>query len=170
MTLQKGWVIERIRRQHIRDRFHSGERSLDEFLHRYARQNEERDVSRTFVATEPGQLVVLGYYSLRAGSVSASSLPESARRRLPAYPVPVVHLGRLAVDTSARGRRLGEALLVHALRKAEHVSREVAAYAVEVMAIDDAARAFYRHYGFQELLDDRLHLYLPMKVIRKLVE
>ncbi|MBI4564302.1 MAG: GNAT family N-acetyltransferase [Planctomycetes bacterium] len=82
--------------------------------------------------------------------------------------MPVVHLGRLAVDRSVQGRRLGEFLLAFALQKAEVVSESIGALAVEVVSVNEAARRFYERYGFQGLVDDRLHLYLPMKTIAKL--
>jgi GNAT superfamily N-acetyltransferase len=162
------WVVERIRKAHRREGFDCGEPSLNEFLRAYARQNDDLELGRTFVATLPGESRVLGYYTLRAGSVIIENLPEEDRKRFPKYPVPVVHLGRLAVDRSTQGQRLGEFLLIHALRKAAAVSQEVAAFAVEVIAINETAHAFYLKYGFRELRDDRRHLYLPMKMVRKL--
>ena len=122
------------------------------------------------MATRPGDLVVQGYTTLRSGALSAATLPEAERNRLPNYPVPVVHMGRLAVDRAVQGQRLGEALLVDALRRAYAASKDVAAYAVEVIAINDKARSFYIKYGFQEMLDDRLHLYLSMKIVSGLAE
>jgi GNAT superfamily N-acetyltransferase len=162
------WIVEGIRKDHHRDRFDCGQVSLNEFLHRYARQNDDLELGRTFVAILPGDLRVLGYYTLGAGSMRMENLPDEERRRLPRYPVPVIHLGRLAVDRSVQNQRLGQFLLIHALRKAWTAAREVAAYAVEVVAIDDRAHAFYEKYGFHELRDDRLHMYLSMKTIGKL--
>lgn len=162
------WIVEGIRKGHQRDRFDCGQASLDEFLHRYARQNDDLELGRTFVAILPGDLRVLGYYTLGAGSIEVEHLPEEERRRLPRYPIPVIHLGRLAVDRSVQSLGLGRFLLVNALRRAWTASREVAAFAVEIVAIDDRARAFYAKYGFRELRDDRLHMYLSMKSIGKL--
>ncbi len=165
------WNIEHLRREHRRDQFSCGEPSLDEYLAKYARQNDDKGLGRTFVATRPGNLVVQGYATLRGRALSAATLPEAERKRLPNYPVPVVvHMGRLAVDRAAQGQRLGEALLVDALRGAYAASKDVAAYAVEVIAINEKARAFYLKYGFQEMLDDRLHLYLTMKIVSGLAE
>jgi GNAT superfamily N-acetyltransferase len=162
------WIIESIRKGHLRDRFECGQASLDEFLRRYARQNDELELGRTFVAVLPGNLRVLGYYTLGAGSINLENLPEEERRHLPKYHLPVIHLGRLAVDRSVQNQHLGKFLLIHALRKAWTASRDVAAYLVEVVAIDERARAFYAKYGFREMRDDRLHLYLSMKTIGKL--
>lgn len=162
------WIVEPIRRQHTRDSFDCGVSELNEFLRRFARQSDDLAIARTFVAVRPGDPVVRGYYTLRTGQVEIMNLPPDDAKRLPRYPVPVVHLARLAVDKTVQGQRLGETLLVDALKKALAVSRSAAAYAVEVLAIDDTARAFYLKYGFKELIDDRRHLYLSMRTIEAL--
>jgi GNAT superfamily N-acetyltransferase len=115
---------------------------------------------------EPPDVRVRGYYTLSAGALSLDALPESARKKLPRHPIPVAHLGRLAADQSARGMRLGEFLLLDALRRASGSADELGVHAVEVYAIDDDAWRFYLKYGFTPLVDDPLHLYLPMKTIR----
>lgn len=79
-------------------------------------------------------------------------------------------VARLAVDHTARGQRLGETLLIHALRSAQRAAKIVGLYAVVVDALDQTARSFYLKYGFNSLTDDHLHLYLPMKAIDKLEE
>ena len=121
----------------------------------------------SFVAIRPGTHVVCGYYSLAAGSVSFASLSETQKKRLPRYPVPVIHLGRLAVDRVSQGRGLGEFLLIDAFARIAVVEESVGVHAVEVVAIDEAAKRFYLKYGFTELLDDPHHLFMPMKLIRK---
>jgi GNAT superfamily N-acetyltransferase len=135
------------------------------FLKQFAGQNEDRGLSRTFVMTEAGQNQVIAYHCISSGAVSFEEMPE---RRLPRYPIPVVHLGRLAVDLRHQGQGMGEFLLMDAFRRAQLVAQQVGVYAVEVRAIDEAARQFYLKYGFTELKDDKLHLYLPMSVIKKL--
>ncbi len=161
------WSIEPIRKDHDRADFVCGHPGLDEFLLRFARQNEEKGFSRTYVGTRPGELRVLGFFSLSSGSVATAMLPEQERRKLPRYPVPVVPLGRLAVDRSVRGRGLGEALLLKAFRVAIEVSGVLGVYAIEVLAKDDGARGFYERYGFRTLLDDPHHLYLSIRTVRK---
>ncbi|MGH9899923.1 MAG: GNAT family N-acetyltransferase, partial [Pyrinomonadaceae bacterium] len=140
------------------------EPSLNEFLKRFARQNDEKSISRTYVAVLPAEPKIYGYYSISSGSIQFDTIPE----KLPRYPVPVMHLGRLAVDVSAREQGLGKILLLDALRRAASVSKQLGIYAVEVYALNDAARTFYLKYGFTPLLDNELHLYLTMKAIRKL--
>jgi len=163
------WSITPLAERHLREPFHCGVAELDEFLKRYARQNDERGISRTYVATRGGDLRVLGYYTLRAGAVAAEDLPPAEVRRLPRYPVPVVHLARLAVDRTVAGEGLGALLLVSSLARAQRISQEIGAYAVEVMAKTEGAALFYEKFGFRRLADDRLHLYLSMKTVAKLL-
>ena len=63
---------------------------------------------------------------------------------------------------------MGEALLMHALRSAQRAAEIIGIYAVVVDAFDESAKKFYLKYGFAELTDDCLHLYLPMKAIERL--
>lgn len=170
MPEASNWLVETIRREHVRDCFDCGIVELNEFLKKFARQSEDLAIARTFVARRPKDLLVRGYYTLRTGQVEVSNIPPEDTKRFPRYPVPVIHLARLAVDKTVQGERLGETLLMDALEKALAVSRSVAAYAVEVVSIDDSARRFYLKYGFKELIDDQLHLYLPMRIVTKLFD
>jgi predicted GNAT family N-acyltransferase len=77
-------------------------------------------------------------------------------------------IGRLAVDRHFAGQGFGKVLLVDALRRSLEQSRQIAARAVVVDAKDDAARAFYDHYGFRSLLEHQSRLFLPMKTIEQL--
>ncbi len=67
-----------------------------------------------------------------------------------------------------RGRGLGVSLLLDALALAERLANDLGLHAVEVRAIDEKAQGCYLHHGFEPLLDDPHHLYLPMKAVRKL--
>jgi GNAT superfamily N-acetyltransferase len=157
-------LIERLKSGHERESFDCGEPTLNDYLRRFARQNDDKGLGRTFVAVEPGSAEIQGYYALSSGGVRFDLVPVN----LPRYPVPVAHLGRLAVDLKHQGKRIGETLLLDALARAERAAEQLGIHAVEVVAIDDSARAFYLKYGFTPLLDDPRHLYLPMKTIRKL--
>ena len=163
------WVVEPFARRHERDGFACGQVALDEFLRVRVSQYEKRRLGKTFVAVPTGGPRVLGYYTLAASSVSFDQVPADAARKLPRHPLPVVLLARLAVDRSAQGRRLGEGLLLDALQRALDVSSGLGVHAVEVDAIDDAAVAFYRKYGFTPLLDDAHHLYLPIATVEVLL-
>ncbi len=158
------YVIEPLSPSHDRAAFDCGEPTLDDFLKRFARQNDEKGLSRTYVAVLPGEPKIYGYYSISSGALQFSTMPE----KLPRYPVPVIHLGRLAVEVDTKGRGLGKILLLDALKRAASVSKQLGIYAVEVYALNTVARDFYLKYGFAPLLDDERHLYLTMKAIRKL--
>lgn len=121
-------------------------------------------MGRTFVAVAAGDPAIKGYYTLANGALKFDNVPE----KLPRYPIPVAHLGRLAVDVSARGQGLGEYLLLDALARIAAIAGQIGIYAVEVYALSEPAKNFYLKYGFRPLLDDALHLYLPMKAVRKL--
>ncbi len=125
-------------------------------------------MARTYVCVRNDEPLVLGYYALCSHRVRYEALSHDQAKGLPKIDVPVVLLGRLAVDQSAQGKGLGELLLVDALRKVQHVADLIGVRAVEVDAIDDRARSFYSRFGFLSLEDDRLHLFLPMHDIRQL--
>ncbi len=156
--------IEILLPAHDRDSFDCEEESLNDFLKRFARQNNEKGLGRTYVAILPGENKIFGYYTISSGAVSFANLPEN----LPRYPIPVAHLGRLAIDKTAKGQGLGKALLIDALKRIAEVSEQLGIYAVEVYALNEAAKNFYLKFGFTELKDDLFHLYLPMKIVRRL--
>ncbi|MGI8640883.1 MAG: GNAT family N-acetyltransferase [Pyrinomonadaceae bacterium] len=161
--MKPDFVIESLGRHHRREDFDCGEESLNEFLKKYARQNSIKGFGRTFVAVLPGSAEVSGYYTLSSGSVSFKVVPE----KLPRYPIPTAHLGRLAADLKMRGQGLGELLLIDALERAVLVAAEIGIYAVELFALTENAKKFYLKYGFVPLEDDDKHLYLPIETLRK---
>jgi GNAT superfamily N-acetyltransferase len=162
------WDIQRLDRSHDRTAFDCGTPAIDDWLKRLAGQHERRDLARVYVAVEGDERRVLGYYALSTHHVVCDALPEEQAKGLPSLDVPVILLGRLAVDKTVQGRGLGEHLLIDALRRADHIAGHIGVRAVEVHAIDDAARGFYLKYGFVSLQDDLNHLYLPMHVVRQL--
>ena len=154
---------------HDRRSFSCGEPKLDEFLRNFASQNESKDLTRTYILVEKASpTVVVGFSSARYGQVAFDELPEAARKGLPRYPVPTFHIARFAVASAFQGAGLGELLLLHALRAAQDSAEKAGLFAVEVVAKTEAAKAFYGKYGFKPLLDDTMHLYLSMKVVRSL--
>jgi GNAT superfamily N-acetyltransferase len=159
------WRIEPLHASHERGEFSCGKASLDDFLRLRATQYGKRRLGRTYVALFPGATKVAGYYTLAASAIAVANLPPEVTRRLPKHPVPVLLLGRLAVDQNARGKGLGKALLRDALRRSLDLSEQLGLFAVEVVAIDADAKEFYRKFGFVPLLDNDLHLFLPIKTI-----
>jgi GNAT superfamily N-acetyltransferase len=131
---------------HRLDEFVCGEPSLDDWLKRRALANQSSGASRTFVVVDEGGRV-RGYYALAAGAVSHELATSNVRRNMP-DPVPVMVLGRLAVDRGTQGLRLGAALLQDAVKRAVAVSNDAGVRALLVHALHERARQFYEHYGF----------------------
>ncbi|WP_246791992.1 GNAT family N-acetyltransferase [Burkholderia perseverans] len=148
---------------HDRTQFECGTPALDRYLRETVSQDVKRRVAACFVMLD--REVVVGYYTLSAASIALAELPREVTRKLPRYPaIPAVRMGRLAVDGRYRGRGLGGALLVNALRRS--ASSEIPAVALTVDAKDEGAAAFYRHFGFQPLTHDPLALFLPLATVK----
>jgi len=82
--------------------------------------------------------------------------------------VPVILLTRLAVDTSAQGRKIGRALVLDALARVNAAADDIGVRALLIHAKDEEARAFYMHLAeFEPSPTDPLHLFLLMKDLRK---
>ena len=163
------WNIRRLDEEYEWDEFSCGESDLDTFLQQHAEENDRRGVSRLRVATRSDEVRIAGYYASATGVFQRQHLPKQSRSGLPGYPLPTIHMGRLAVDKESQGQRLGEFLLFHFLQMALDVSGKVGVFAVDVWAKHDKARAFYLRYGFFPLIDDPLHLFLPMDSVRELL-
>ncbi|MBS0262943.1 MAG: GNAT family N-acetyltransferase [Planctomycetes bacterium] len=163
------WVIESFNKAHDRSAFTCGKPVLDDFIRARVSQYEQRRLGKTFVLVPVGEQRVIGYYTLAAGAVAFENLPTAASRKLPKHPVPVILLARLAIDQSVQAQRLGERLLLDALQRAWDLSNKLVAHAVAVDALDDDAVGFYTRYGFEPLLDNPRHLYLPMTTIAQVL-
>lgn len=145
------WRIAPLSEAHDAAEFSCGKPSLDTFIRRYALRNQRNDIGRTFVGVQPRSSRVQGYYTITSGKVVHENLPDEERRMLPRYPVPVVLIGRLAVDRQAQGHGLGATLLLDALHVAQEASKLMGVWGVEVDALDEDARSFYLKYGFRSL-------------------
>lgn len=160
---------ERLSATHDVSTFENGRHpDLDSWL----RQALEREATgRTFVSCFAGTRRVAGYYALATGSVERPRVPRAKLRAgLPGH-APVVLLARLAVDALAQGRGLGRSLLVDALGRAAGVTRDVAAFAVAVHAIDADAAAFYAKFGFADMPGDggaARTMFLPLRSLAAL--
>lgn len=150
--------------EHLVNEFDSGYDSLDRWLRQSARANQRSRASRTYVVCSDGRVVA--YYALASGAVERHTTPGPIARRMP-DPIPVIVLGRLAVDRHWQGRGLGPALLKHAMMRTLHVSTQVGVRALLVHAIDDAACRFYRHYGFKPSRFDDYTLMLSIADIAR---
>jgi ribosomal protein S18 acetylase RimI-like enzyme len=136
-----------------RDAFDCGKEPLNSFLRRFARQNDAKGIGKTWVALDPSGQSIAGCFTLGAAQITFQELPETLRRRLPAYPIPAVRLSRLAVDRRWQGHKLGELLLGDAVRRGALAAEQIGILLMVVDAKDSAAAAFYAKYGFLALPD-----------------
>ncbi|WP_246487077.1 GNAT family N-acetyltransferase [Candidatus Nitrotoga fabula] len=149
---------------HLLNDFECGERVLNEWLKRRAMSNQLTGASRTFVVVDEENRV-RGFYALAAGAVSHQLATSSVRRNMP-DPVPVMVLGRLAVDRRVQGNKLGAAMLQDAVNRAIAVSRNAGVRALLVHALHEHARQFYEHYGFQESPQHPMTLMLRLDTVK----
>lgn len=161
--------IEPISKSHNRQDFNSSRSSLNEYLKKHARQNDVKNIAKTYIAAN-AENKILGYYSLSTSSIEFEELPEGFAKQLPHYPVPAALIARLAVDSRVEGQGLGPRLLIEALQQILSVSNEMAIKVVLVDAIDEEAKGFYLHFGFIELPGHDLKLFLPIETIEQLLK
>lgn len=159
------WRIVPYDRQPGREDFRCGVEELDHYLRANAAQQVRRGLTALMVCEEPSSRRIVGYYTLSSYKIVTDSFPADAKKGLPTF-VPATLLGRLAVDTEYHGQRLGATLLTHAMKRAADAAEVVALYALVVDAKDDAAKRFYRHFGFQEFADVPMRLFIPMRQLR----
>jgi GNAT superfamily N-acetyltransferase len=147
--------------------FASGEVSLDDWLRKRARANQASGASRTYVICEG--LRVIGYYALASGAVALTGVPGRFRRNMP-NPVPVVILGRLAVDRSWQGKGLGRALFRDAAQRVVQAAETIGIRGILVHAISEEARNFYLALGFEECPGQPMMLVVTLSDLRCALE
>lgn len=151
---------------HRVDAFDCGVAVLDDWLKRRALKNERAGASRTYALCDGDE--VIGYYCLATGAVDHDEAPSALRRNMP-DPIPVVVLGRLAVDRRFQSRGLGRALLRDAILRATQVAELAGAVALLVHALSDDARRFYQSCGFVGLPSQPMTLCLMMRTAHQAV-
>jgi GNAT superfamily N-acetyltransferase len=138
---------ERLSPEHDISSFDSGVSQLNDWLKRRALGNEKSGASRTYVVCAGGRGRVVGYYALASGTVAHSQVTGKVRRNMP-EPIPVMVLGRLAIDRAYQGRRLGASLLRDAILRTLQAAEIAGIRAILVHAISDDAKKFYERCGF----------------------
>jgi len=140
--------IRPLRADDDRSRFHSGDPDLDRFFLKYAGQNQFRHhIGTTYVAAEGGR--ILGFATIAPGQLESEELSTLLGKRLPDYPLPVLRLARLAVDSSHRGQGIGKELLLAVFELSVAMSAKYGCVGVVVDSKPDAVK-FYSHFGFIE--------------------
>ncbi len=151
--------------QHDVTHFDCAEESLNRWLQVSAFRSEGKS-ARTYV-TCVGDVVV-AYYCLSAGSIDHQSVPGRVRRNMP-NPIPVLLLGRMAVDRDSQGHGLGRFMFRDAMLRTARASLEIGIRAMLVHALTEDSKCFYMRSGFQESPIDPMMLMLPIEAIQKAI-
>lgn len=147
--------------------FDCGVPSLDDWLQRRALRNQASGASRCFVVAEGTR--VIGSYTLSAGVIERAAVPGRLRRQTPES-LPVLLLGRMAVDRRWHNRGIGQGMLRDALLRAVAISTEAGVFAVLVHALSDSARQFYLSRGFVESPLRPMTLMMTLATVRAILQ
>ncbi len=161
-------TVEPLASHHDRAAFSCGVPELDNYILRFAAQQDKRDISRTLVAVPAkGSDEIMGYYTLSNYGLEFASLPQNLSKKLPSSIVlPATLLGRLAIDERHQSQGLGKKLLLHALREALRATHQSASLGVVVDAMTDDLVGFYQKRGFVAMPDKPRHLIVPISTLR----
>jgi predicted N-acetyltransferase YhbS len=153
---------------HGTEDFDCGDPVLDQWLKRYALTNHRSGAARVFVSTTDNDRVT-GYYCLSRASAPKADLPVRTGHGMP-QPVPLVLLGRLAVDVTHRGSGLGAGLLRDAIQRTLIVADSVGVRAMITHAASPRAAEFDARFGFVPSPTDSLHLVLMLNDARAVLD
>ena len=155
---------ELLTKSHDSKSFDCGEEELDKYLKRFALNNQKKDIARTYVTVKDDRVV--GYYTLTYGSVSHEDATPEIKAGLLRYPIPIILLARLAVDSREKGNGLGKELLKDAMLRSIQAADIAGLRAFLVHAKHAEARSYYEQFGFEPSPTSSLHLFLSIKDIR----
>ena len=144
--------------------FDCGIPDLNDWLKKRALSNEESGASRTYVVCTAGRVV--GYYALANGGVALGSAPGRVRRNMP-DPLPVMIVGRLAVEQGWQGRNIGRSLLRDAVLRTLQAAEIGGIRAILVHAISEDAKRFYERSGFSVSPADPMTLMITIADAKK---
>lgn len=152
--------------EHRLNGFDCGVGSLNTWLVRHARAAAGAGSARTYVVLDTEQERVVGYHALAVASVGHNEVTERAQKGMPKHPIPAMLLARLAVDKTVQNKGIGAFLLKDAMSRTLAVAEQVGMRLMLVHALNDEARAFYEHFGFEASSTDPKNLQVLIKDVR----
>jgi len=155
------YTIALLSKEHQRKAFDCGQSDLNDFIKLYALQQQKRGQNKNYVACQQDEQII-GFYSLNVGAVSFEEIPSEIQKRLARYPVPVVYIGRFAVDKQYQNQGLGKYLLSHALNRVCDIAAIGGVVLVIVDAKNEQAAQFYQSVDFRPMPKNPLKLFLPV--------
>lgn len=159
--------IEPLGRQHDRAGFDCGSSELNNYLRSTARQHLERGLSRTFVLIdEKAPTSIVGFFTLTSCEIRVETLPVKYAKKYP-HRAPAAKLARLAVQVEKQRQGLGSLMMVDAMQRIIAVAEHLGVIGFFVDAKNDKAQVFYKQFGFLELPDNPLELFLPIATLRQ---
>lgn len=169
MGLERPRLIE-ARALALTDRFDCGTPVLNEWLRVYAWANHQSGSARVYVSVDTSTDLIAGFYCLSAGGVEHADAPKRVSKGLARHQIPIVLIGRLAVDKRYAGQGLGRLLIKDAFQHVIRTADRIGTRAVMVRAKDGDAAAFYRRLGSQASESDPMLFFHLVKDIRKSLE
>jgi GNAT superfamily N-acetyltransferase len=152
--------------EHRINGFECGVGSLDVWLVKHARAAVGAGSARTYVVVDSEQERAVGYHALSVASIEHREVTDRARKGMPRNPIPAMLLARLGVDKTVQGKGIGAFLLRDAMGRAVSVAEQAGIRLLLVHAVNDEARSFYEHFGFEVSPSDPMNLQLLIKDIR----
>lgn len=173
MSEGSSYVTTPIEPSDTKTAFSCGKRALDDYFARHAAGNDATGIGRAYVlrrrpGDDVGLPLVLGFYTLSMAVADSASVSGVLKKKLPKFPMPVALVGRLAVHQEAQGRRLGEKLLLDAMRRVVDAANIVGCTGIIVDAKDEDAERFYAKYDFATVTTDGWprRMFLPIGTAR----
>lgn len=154
-----------LERRFDRNAFNCGVKALNEYIQKFALQNQKKDAARTYVVVNTENRI-LGYYTLVFGGIEPDDVPNEMSSGLGRYQIPIILLARLAVDLSEKGKGLGGFQMQDAFLRAIQAAEIAGLRAVMVHAKDLIARSFYEKIGFRRSSTDEFKLFLKISEVR----
>lgn len=151
-------------RKFNREEFDCGKESLNNYILRNVTKDVKSSACTCFVILKEADQVI-GYYTLSTESIPKEEAPNEVQKKIRYDYIPVILLGRLAIDKTEVGKGYGKLLLVDSLKRSLEVAKnQIGAVAVIVDPIDDEAIAFYSKYGFT-MLPSSGRMFMSMRKI-----
>ena len=158
--------IETVSRDHNRSGFDCGNDALNQYLKKIARQHLNKGISRTFVLVDDNMPTeVLGFFTLVSCEIFVDKLPRKYAKKYPSK-APAAKLARLAVAKDRQRQGLGTHMMINAVERVIRVSQNLGIIGFFVDAKDNEAKAYYEQFGFIQLPDNPLELFLPLATLR----
>jgi GNAT superfamily N-acetyltransferase len=148
-------------------RFDCGTPELNEWLRVCAWTNHNSGSARVYVSVDSSADLIAGFYCLSAGAVEHADAPNRIAKGLVRHPIPVVLIGRLAVDQRYAGQGFGLFLMRDAFQRIVQTADVIGTRAVMVQAKNSAAADFYRRLGFQASDSNPMLFFLLVRDIKK---